>query len=136
MGSYFNYRTQRVVNDNKTSSPLNVTCGVGQGSILRPLIYSIYTSSLCFGISHSSYHLHADDAQLYISFNILDISETSDKLNMDLDTLVKQSTKHPLRINESKTKSMVFGPTKSHPKISINVQQIPVSNYVKTLGFM
>ena len=53
-----------------TSSFRSLDQGVPQGSVLGPLLYSMYTSPIARIISRYGlkYHLYADDSQLYISF--------------------------------------------------------------------
>ena len=46
MNSYLSRRTQVVMVDGCLSPPLNITCGVPQGSILGPLLYILFTNEL------------------------------------------------------------------------------------------
>ena len=47
------------------SGPLDVTCGVPQGSVLGPLLSINYTDDLPNAISHSNCILFADDTTIY-----------------------------------------------------------------------
>ena len=68
--SYLTSRSQAVSIQNSTSSFSNLSCGVPQGYVLGPLLFTLYTTPLGSVISRNSikYHLYADDIQLYISF--------------------------------------------------------------------
>ena len=77
--SYMQGRNQSVLINDKASSIWELLFGVPQGSVLGPLLFIIYTSPLGqllrdLGIS---YHLYADDTQLYLTF---DLENASDRI--------------------------------------------------------
>ena len=63
-------RTQFVNINGSTSDRLVFQFGVLQGSVLGPLLYSLYTSPLSdIASEHElSFHFYADDTQLYVTF--------------------------------------------------------------------
>ena len=66
--SYLSSRTSAVsISPLSLSSPL--TCGVPQGSVLGPILFNLYTTSLSSLISYStvSHLLYANDTSLFIS---------------------------------------------------------------------
>ena len=71
--SYLTDRGQIVIVDGKRSSSRGLFCGVPQGSVLEPPLNTLYTSPLGDVVRHHglSFHLYADDSQIYVSFKPL-----------------------------------------------------------------
>ena len=71
--SYLAGRKQQVRCGSKTSTIIDVICGVPQGSVLGPILFIIYTADLApivadYGLS---FHQYADDSQIYGSCLLL-----------------------------------------------------------------
>lgn len=108
VSSFLTDRYQRVICDGNCSDILLVTAGVPQGSILGPLLYSIYTFNFINSLKHCKYHLYADDTQIYKSFSPNQVETVNTLLNSDLESLLKTSIDHSLQVNPSKSVAMLF----------------------------
>jgi len=65
--SYLCGRSQRVVNGLDVSSLIVLLLGVPQGSVLGPLLYSLYVNDIDKLFTNSTHHLYADDLQNHLS---------------------------------------------------------------------
>jgi hypothetical protein len=87
--SYFYNRKQCVIGiDKKRSNWDYVNRGCGQGTILGPFIFTVYTYDIGGQIKYCEYHVYADDTQLYIFTYLHDFNHNVDLINEDLDRLV------------------------------------------------
>ena len=73
--TYLNNRSQFVSVNGCSSETVELKCGIPQGSVLGPKLFSIYTAPLYEIIEHHGmkYHLYADDTQIYLFFKPGDI---------------------------------------------------------------
>ncbi len=104
---YFANRSQSVSVNGASSSTLPIECGVPQGSILGPLLFTLYINDLPEVTKHSKVVLYADDTALFVSSK--NLAEIQTKLSEDLDSVSRWLAENRLTLNAKKTKCMLFG---------------------------
>ena len=76
--SYLSGRSQSVLINGTQSKPRSLICGVPQGSVLGPILFTIYMLPLGDIIKRHGmqFHMYADDCQLYTTFEASGINRS------------------------------------------------------------
>ena len=135
--SYLSSRCQKTVIGQASSSIRKVSVGVPQGSILGPLLFTIYINDLPTVLRNSTVTLFADDTALHCSSESAFGLRTM--LNEDLVILAEWLHEHKLTLNVSKSKFILIGGPKklsyfSEVALSINDRRLDRVNSYKYLG--
>lgn len=142
-GSYFEDRRQLVRIKSTLSQELPLALGVPQGSILGPLLFAVFSADLPNVLTTDcSYHLYADDAQIYMSTDPLCINFTAVALNENLALLSQWSKRNGLKLNPTKSVMMCVGSVNMQHRalsllnVSVSIDGIPLEfvECAKTLG--
>ena len=88
------------------SSPLPVSCGVPQGSILGPLLFLIYVNDMSSACDCNLF-LFADDSALLVSDR--DMLQVEKALSSELDRIRIWLADNKLSLHLGKTESILFG---------------------------
>ena len=110
--SYISQRKQAVKIHDTLSESKNLDFGVPQGSVLGPLLFTLYTSPLNKLIStykNIKHHLYADDTQVYIKLTPENASSKIGELQNCLSDIKTWMTNNKLKLNPDKTEFMLFG---------------------------
>ena len=99
-----------VVIDETYSDPRVIRCGVPQGSVLGPLLFSLYYVPLEDVItSHGiDMMIYADDSQLYIIPMRSNRSVGLEQLELCVDDVIHWNTQNGLKCNPTKTEVIHF----------------------------
>ena len=134
--SYITNRNHYVSYQNCKSEPMQIHCGVPQGSVLGPLLFLIYVNDLPECLKSADAIMFADDTTIYKSSkNIRDIY---DNMNLELNVLSDWFRANKLSLNANKCNYMLFTnndiPRNAGYQLKICGNKIERKSCVKCLG--
>lgn len=136
--SYLSERQQAVFHNDVFSSFSLIKSGVPQGSVLGPLLFSLFINDLPAMLEFCSIHMFADDVQVYLcAYGDIDMNEVSRKINHDLNNILRWSRNNLLHVNPSKTKAMFISKLKTlptFPAIFFDGQRVEFYDQLNNLG--
>ena len=117
--SYLTDRQQAIKIGNCFSDMLPTSCGVPQGSVLGPLLFTLYTTPLSSVIQghNLDHHLYADDTQIYISLTTPDACRSLNQLRDCLQDVSLWMKNSKLKLNANKTEFIIIGTVTQRAKL-------------------
>ncbi len=115
----------------------SMTCGVPQGSILAPLLFSLYMLPLSqiMRKNQIAYQSYADDTQIYLALSPNDYSPI-DSLCQCIDEINSWMCQNFLQLNKEKTEVIAFGNKDEVLKVNayLDSRGQTTKNQVRNLG--
>ena len=118
--SYLKNRKQSISLNDNVSEPWELLYGVPQGSVLGPLLFSIYIAPLgqILKETNVSHHFYADDTQLYVTFQSKDTSNAVTSIENTLDVVKLWMTSNFLCLNDDKTEVILISSNRTYDNLS------------------
>ena len=104
-----------------------------QGSVLGPILFSLYTTLLSKVIQNHpgiSFRFYADDTQLYVHLTHKNVASALDKLSRCLEDVKRWLSTNTLKLNPDKTEFIVFGSKSQREKLNHSVPVNIVGNLI------
>lgn len=131
--SYLRDRMCFVSSNGNSSAAYQATTGVPQGSVLGPLLFSVFVNDVSAVIRHSSFLQYADDIKMFI-----EVRDERDCVLLQNDVYAFENwcNQNALKLNSSKTKVMSYTRKTHNILFSYDIQSVLLArvNEIKDLG--
>jgi hypothetical protein len=133
--SYLSNRSQFVKLGKSSSSHQPCKFGVPQGSVLGPMLFTIYVSPIASLLSQLGVHQHqyADDTQLHIAISQPTAQSDLSLLESGLSTLASWFSQNWLALNPEKSDAILLGTYQRNNTLS-NITSVNVAGSTVTLA--
>lgn len=128
--SYFENRTQSIIVQNNSSTPIPLSTGIPQGSVCGPGTFPAYTQPIgTITRQHNTcLHLYADDTQLYIGSRLTDAQKSKKQLEECIAEVRSWMAANMLKLNDDKTEYIIIGSQHTMNNIPESLKTIRVGN--------
>ena len=139
--SYLSNRTTCVEIIGEKSPKEDVHFGVPQGSILGPILFSMYVTPVgdYLRTCNLKYQMYADDTMICLSIDEADLMNVENRLNIILSKLIDVYSSLKLKINPDKTEVLIIPPKRLNvtiEKLFLAGEEIIPVNFLKSLGVL
>ena len=139
--SYLSCRKQTVTVGNSTSVSAPLLFGVPQGSVLGPILFTLYTQPLSDTLNNNKfdYHKYADDTELQKAVPPSDFSHLAKETSTCISDVKIWMNKNKLKLNDDKTELLAVGDRKSLSQVkkeplTLSSSSVPFQSSAKCLG--
>lgn len=135
--SYLTNRKQSVFINGQYSEFIDIASGVPQGSVLGPILFSMFINDLPSVLKFCKIHLFADDVQIYFYATDLSVSQMAHLVNIDMSKVHEWSIRNLLPLNASKSHAMFITRSRQSydlPPIVIGNDELDYVNKFSNLG--
>ena len=117
--SYLSNQCQQVKIQDHISAAVYIYFGVPQGSVLGPVLFTLYTAPLSQIIARHDVeqNIDADDTHIYISLSGSEALESLTDLKSCVTDVFGWMTNSKLKLNPSKTEFIIIGSKKQKEKL-------------------
>jgi hypothetical protein len=139
--TYLRDRTHLTQVGDITSTSLPLMMGVPQGSVLGPLLFTIYIRELSDVINGAGvrYGIYADDVQLLVHTKPPELSTALRQIGDCVTSIFNWTSNNWLQLNSKKTEFIIFGTREQLKKtkldeVVVNGERFQIQSVVRNLG--
>ena len=137
--SYLKNRSQLIVTASADPVTQNVSSGVPQGSVLGPILFSLYMAEIEQLVAHYGFHSHqyTDDVQIYAFFEPHNMPHLALSMAECFSDVASRTSSNRLRLNGDKTEAIWFHPARRSmptPPVQLSGVTITPSAMVRNLS--
>ena len=128
--SYLCDRTQSVLIDDSQSNSVTLKYGVPQGSVLGPILFTLYTQPLSDILQHfdCEYQKYADDTQLSKSDESSNFSSVVHEVESCIENITNWMKCNKLKLNPEKTEFIPIASQRQLNNLNINMASVDGHN--------